>query len=459
MPYTNEHAARLQDPDKLKRKKGFDHVSRTSGSGKGTVQGVDIPNSIDVIWYIYNDETVIAQALRFPIKNWTEKEARKWLKDNDISYILFEPASEAEDINEPSKAVYLLSDVDDWSVQYIMDEIEMAEENRINLYISSYGGSVNSGFQLANYIMGVNRGGKKINTYNLSHADSIATVVFLAPPKSQRHIVPSSTMFKHEPRFMMEFDITKDKANKMSEQLEIQKQRIAQYYTQQITGLTKEEALQLMANEVTLTAEDMVRLEIVEDIQEEFLIAAYAKINNKSTFNNMGLFDKNKSKAVKSIELANSENLLLIEGDLEKGAKVLAITNDTSAKLPGTHNLKDGRKIVVNSDDEIEEVQEKEPETEEAPENLDELAEELGKTVKEEIQESENRMKKFVTDAITEALKGITSNHKPQKSRKPDNANQPTDVDEAQAATAANISAKLKEKVAKYQESKSGQIV
>lgn len=98
MPYENEHAARLKDP-KMKRIR----VRRTSGSGDGFVQGVKIPKSIDIIWYIIkkdNKEIPIAQSLRFPVKNWTEKEARKWLKDNEIKYILFEPAeSESKTIN------------------------------------------------------------------------------------------------------------------------------------------------------------------------------------------------------------------------------------------------------------------------------------------------------------------------------------------------------------------------
>lgn len=92
-PYPNEHAARLINPNRERIR-----VRRTNGSGDGTVQGIKVPATIAVIWYIIKtaDGKVapIAQALRFPIKNWTESEARKWLKDNKIKYILFEPAAE-----------------------------------------------------------------------------------------------------------------------------------------------------------------------------------------------------------------------------------------------------------------------------------------------------------------------------------------------------------------------------
>jgi len=91
MPYPNEHAARLKSPD-------MEHirVRRTKGSGKGTVQGVKIPTSISVIWYIVKkdgEEVPVAQALRFPTSKWSASEAKSWLKDHDIKYILFEEAT------------------------------------------------------------------------------------------------------------------------------------------------------------------------------------------------------------------------------------------------------------------------------------------------------------------------------------------------------------------------------
>jgi len=97
LPFPNEHAARLKTPESLTP---FVRIRRTEGSGDGTVQGVKVPESISVIWYIIKregKEVPVPQALRFPTKTWTEDEARKWLKDNEIKPILFEPASEAEE--------------------------------------------------------------------------------------------------------------------------------------------------------------------------------------------------------------------------------------------------------------------------------------------------------------------------------------------------------------------------
>lgn len=95
MPFPNEHAARLQNPDSLTP---LLRVRRTSGSDSGTVQGKTVPESIDVIWYIIRRdgrEVPVPQALRFPTSTWSVSEARAWLSDNDIDVVLFEPAGES----------------------------------------------------------------------------------------------------------------------------------------------------------------------------------------------------------------------------------------------------------------------------------------------------------------------------------------------------------------------------
>ena len=78
MPYANEHAARVNNPDK------YDRIRRQNNKfGAG----------IHVIWGIKGDKTEI-QAIRFDSSKFTIAEAKAWLKDNDIKYILFEPAIE-----------------------------------------------------------------------------------------------------------------------------------------------------------------------------------------------------------------------------------------------------------------------------------------------------------------------------------------------------------------------------
>lgn len=90
-PYPNEHAARLENPDK------FDGETFRRKSD-GTIFGsVKVPATADVIWGKLKSankpsDYPIPQAIRFPIKRWTAEEAKKWLKDNKVDYISFEEA-------------------------------------------------------------------------------------------------------------------------------------------------------------------------------------------------------------------------------------------------------------------------------------------------------------------------------------------------------------------------------
>lgn len=93
MPYPNEHSARLKEPGL------FDRPSfrRTAG---GTIYGSkEVPENIGIIQGMLKGESALAdepqpQALRFSKDTWTTVAAKKWLADNSIKYILFEPAGE-----------------------------------------------------------------------------------------------------------------------------------------------------------------------------------------------------------------------------------------------------------------------------------------------------------------------------------------------------------------------------
>lgn len=98
MPYPNEHSARLKEPTEFKEKPDW-----AKGGGKfrrapdGTIYGkIKVPATADVIWGQLKEQAGKAaspQSIRFPIKNWTAAQARKWLKDNKVKYIKFEPAA------------------------------------------------------------------------------------------------------------------------------------------------------------------------------------------------------------------------------------------------------------------------------------------------------------------------------------------------------------------------------
>jgi len=92
LPYPNSHAARLRNPDDCDK----DTYRTTAG---GTIYGkIKVPVSINVIWAKLKtankpDDFPVPQTLRFDKSKWTEAQAKKWLEDNKLKIIKFEPAT------------------------------------------------------------------------------------------------------------------------------------------------------------------------------------------------------------------------------------------------------------------------------------------------------------------------------------------------------------------------------
>ena len=78
MPYPNEHAARINNPDKYVK---FRRDNDAFGAG------------IDAIYGITEDGTTELQAIRFASDKFTAAEAHDWLKEHDYKPIEFEEAS------------------------------------------------------------------------------------------------------------------------------------------------------------------------------------------------------------------------------------------------------------------------------------------------------------------------------------------------------------------------------
>lgn len=93
-PYENEHSARIKSPNL------FD-AETFRRKADGTIYGkIKVPATAAVIWGKLKEhnkpaDNPIPQALRFPTKDWTVAKAKKWLKDNNVEYERFEPASKS----------------------------------------------------------------------------------------------------------------------------------------------------------------------------------------------------------------------------------------------------------------------------------------------------------------------------------------------------------------------------
>lgn len=82
MPMTNEHAARLRDPNDFKA---------DSFRSKVITDGVRL-----IVGKLKDDDkgSMTGQSYRFKTSKFTASEAKKWLKDHNVKYIAFEPASD-----------------------------------------------------------------------------------------------------------------------------------------------------------------------------------------------------------------------------------------------------------------------------------------------------------------------------------------------------------------------------
>lgn len=78
MPYPNYHAARIKNPGLFQRVR----VLQTTKTGIMLYGGPLKSNS----------RSAVLQAVRFPKSKFTVVQAKKWLKDHEQSYIIFEPA-------------------------------------------------------------------------------------------------------------------------------------------------------------------------------------------------------------------------------------------------------------------------------------------------------------------------------------------------------------------------------
>src|SRR5271157_1886906 len=98
MPYENFHAARLQSPKK------FDKEKTTKGGE--LYNKIKVPKSIEILWGHLKGkekEEWAAQSLHFSVEKWTSKEAKEWLKENEIKYMSFEAAKSKDEDDEKEK--------------------------------------------------------------------------------------------------------------------------------------------------------------------------------------------------------------------------------------------------------------------------------------------------------------------------------------------------------------------
>ena len=95
-PYPNEHAARIRP---------VSDFQEGSFRSKQIAEGIRI-----IIGRLIGETTATVQSYRFHVDHFTAEEAKQWLKDHDITYILFEPATQEGNKQPEKKEVRVLTE-------------------------------------------------------------------------------------------------------------------------------------------------------------------------------------------------------------------------------------------------------------------------------------------------------------------------------------------------------------
>lgn len=182
-PFVNEHAARIASPNLFERivqlEKLPNGIRILGGSLKSDPQGSGKP-----------------QSYRFPRDKFTVSEAKTWLKDHNIKFILFEPATGKDsydnllpkyirNITKEGADIFLFDDIGMGGIsgQEFANEIKMLNEfgvKQIDIHINSGGGDVIEGFSI---FSAMTNSKATIHTINEGIAGSMGGIILLGGDK------------------------------------------------------------------------------------------------------------------------------------------------------------------------------------------------------------------------------------------------------------------------------------
>jgi len=278
MPFKTEHSARLLDPNTEKLR-----VRRTRGSGNSSIQGIKVPNNISVIWFIKDEdgkEVPVPQSLRFPIRNWTEAEAKNWLKENKVNHT-FEAALPVDIVgieervpcynmylNETKTALNLLLHgpigfMDNDSKEFHKKLDAHKSVSTINIDINSPGGSVFDGFSIYNALK-AHPAKKKVKISGV--AASMASVIAVVGDEVE--MPENTTMMIHKPMIPILSMANSDDLRKNAETLDKLEEGIISAYRNRMSVEDKE-ITNMLKNVTWFTAAEALDVGLADKITEE----------------------------------------------------------------------------------------------------------------------------------------------------------------------------------------------
>lgn len=160
----------------------------------------------------------------------------------------------------------------------VQEQLAEAGGQDINVRIRSFGGDVQTGFDIYNELRRyAKENNAKVHTLGEGFVASIATVIFLAGDK--RTLTENTNPFVHNAWCYAVGD--SKEILRTAVELEECNQRIAEHYALH-TDLTKEEALELMANETSITSEEAKNMRFATDIEEVLRPVALKRFNTNN---------------------------------------------------------------------------------------------------------------------------------------------------------------------------------
>lgn len=283
MPYPGEHAARIRQPNL------FDpNTFRRTSGGKATLPGsgtITIPKTVGIIWGKLKDfnkpsDQPQVQALRFPKKNWTADAAKKWLTDNKVKYISFEPASATSEFNadntdsgeppepdpemEVGKPILLYMPIYDSVAQELVDIMNQTpSEQDLQIWMNSPGGRVFAGWSIIGPM--VKREGK-ISISVFGHAMSMA--VYLCLFADEVEALEVTQFMIHRADGYVENDDDQKLLDNINKDLRKQMEtRLNMDVFQEVCGITIDEIFNSPTRkDVMLTAKQAKKLGLIDSI-------------------------------------------------------------------------------------------------------------------------------------------------------------------------------------------------
>lgn len=270
MSFQNEHSSILFSSD-------LDHVRvrRTQGSSNGTVQGIKVPKTISVVWFIVKSngmEVPRAQSLRFPTRDWTESEAQDWLRRNEITSILFEPAAGENDLfydyeNKSPKeiSIALHKDIGFHNETTSQAFFDLLKPNlkTINIDINSRGGTIRDGISIYNQLRDHPA---RVNIKISGTAASIASVIAMAGDKIE--MPDTALMMIHKPAIPFLLNADSKSLRKQASALDTMERSIVIAYKTRMDK-SEDEISAMMEEETWLNAEEARELGLADKVISE----------------------------------------------------------------------------------------------------------------------------------------------------------------------------------------------